>query len=108
MQTIPIALAEPDMILARPVARADAPQGAPICGKGTVLTLPLIERLRNQGIRMLTVEGRPVDMEGEKSLDDLLAELDHRFSKVETVPLMQRLKEIYRTIIIRSMGGGSD
>ncbi|AJE02877.1 hypothetical protein [Geobacter pickeringii] len=108
MQTIPIALAEPDMVLARPVTRVDAPQGPPICGKGTVLTVSLIERLRNQGIRMLTVEGRPVAMEGEKSLDELLAELDRRFSKVETVPLMQRLKGMYRTLIIRSMGGGID
>lgn len=105
MQTIPIALAEPEMVLARDVKRADNPQGPPICGRGTVLSASLIERLRNLGITSLVVEGHPVSIEGEKTLDDLLAELDRRFSKVANVPLMARLKEIYRRNIIRSMGG---
>jgi hypothetical protein len=105
MQTIPIALAEPEMILARDVKRADNPQGPPICGRGTTLSASLIERLRNLGITSITVEGHPVTVEGEKTLDDLLADLDRRFSKVANVPLMARLKEIYRGNIIRSMGG---
>ncbi|WP_298439126.1 hypothetical protein [Geobacter sp.] len=109
MQTIPIALAEPEMVLARAVKRADNPQGPPICGKGTVLTSSLIERLRNMGVKTLTVEGQPVAApEGEKGVDELLAGLDRRFSRVESIPLMQRLKEICRAIIIRSQGGGSE
>lgn len=108
MQTIPIVLAEPDMILAREVKRADNPQGPPVCGRGTVLTASLIERLRNLGVKMVTVEGHPVAVEGEKTLEELLADLDRRFSKVENFPLMQRLKEIYRAGIVRSMEGGRD
>lgn len=108
MQTIPIVLAEPDMILAREVKRADNPQGPPICGTGTVLTTSLLERLRTLGIKMVTVEGHPVAIAGEKTLDDLLADLDRRFSKVENIPLMQRLKEMYRAGIVRSMEGGRD
>lgn len=105
MQTIPIALAEPEMVLARDVRRADNPQGPPICGRGTTLSRSLIERLRNLGITSIMVEGHPVTVEGEKTLDDLLADLDRRFSKVANVPLMARLKEMYRRNIVRSMGG---
>ncbi|RNC69884.1 MAG: hypothetical protein ED859_07020 [Desulfuromonadales bacterium] len=107
MQTIPIALAEPDMILGRDVKRTDNPQGPPICGKGAVLTETLIERLRTLGIKSITVEGHPVAIDGEKTLDDLLVDLDHRFSKVDTLPLMAKLKEMHRAIIVRSMQGGS-
>ncbi|GLI37091.1 hypothetical protein KI811_14080 [Geobacter hydrogenophilus] len=105
MQMIPLALAEPEMVLARDIRRADNPQGPPICGRGTTLTESLIERLKNLGIKSITVEGHPVVIEGEKTLEDLLADLDRRFGKVANVPLMMRLKEIYRRIIIRSMGG---
>lgn len=105
MQMIPIALAEPEMALARDVRRTDNPQAPPICGRGTTLTESLIERLKNLGIKSITVEGHPVVIEGEKTLEDLLADLDRRFSKVANVPLMMRLKEIYRKNIIRSMGG---
>ncbi len=105
MQTIPIALAGPEMVLARDVRRNENPQVPPICGRGTILTESLIERLVNMGIKVVTVEGHPVAVEGEKTLEDLLADLDHRFSKVANVPLMGRLKEIYRKNIIRSMGG---
>lgn len=107
MQTIPIALAEPEMVLAREVKRADNPQSPPVCGRGTVLTASLIGRLVNLGIKSLVVEGHPVAVAGEKSLDDLLADLDRRFGRVDDVPIMQRLKEIYRGHIIRSMGGES-
>ncbi len=107
MQTIPIALAEPEMVLARDVRRTDNPQSPPICGRGTTLSASLIERLKNLGIKSITVEGHPVVVEGEKTLDDLLADLDRRFSKLANVPLMGRLKEIYRGIIVRSMGGES-
>lgn len=108
MQTIPIALAAPDMVLAREVKRADNPQGPPICGKGTVITAALLERLRNLGVKTLTVEGRPVELEGEKTLDDMLADLDRRFSKVEGNPLMQRLRELFRAGIVRSVEGGGE
>lgn len=105
MQTIPIALAAPDMVLARDVRRNDNSQGPSICGRGTTLTASLIERLKNLGIKSITVEGHPVAVEGEKTLDDMLADLDLRFSKVENVPLMAKLKEMYRRNIVRSMGG---
>ena len=105
MQTIPLALATADMVLALDVKRSDNPDGPPICGKGMSLTDSLIERLKNLGIQSVTVEGHPVQIEGEKTLDDLLADLEHRFRKVGSDPIMNKLKEICRAQIIRSMEG---
>jgi hypothetical protein len=93
------------MVLAREVRRADNPLGPPICGKGTELSESLIERLKNLGVKSLTVEGCPVEMEGMKGLDELLADLDRRFCKVADVPLMQKLKELHRLQIVRNSGG---
>ncbi|KAF0217897.1 MAG: hypothetical protein FD174_3160 [Geobacteraceae bacterium] len=104
MQNIPIALAEPGMALAREVKQADNSNAPPICGRGVILTEPLLERLKNMGIQTVTVEGHPVWVEGEKSLEELLSNLDRRFKKVEGNLLMDKLKDIYRTSIVISMG----
>lgn len=104
MQKIPFNLAEPGMILAKEVVRSDNPGGPPICGKGVELTDSLIERLRNMGIQSITVEGHPVWMEGDKTLSELLDDLDRRFSRSGSNPLNQLIKRVYRDAIIRSMG----
>lgn len=108
MQRIPISLAADGMVVARPIPNADDPTGMPICGKGVVLTESLIERLRDRGIQALTVEGHPVAVEGEASLEELLALLDRRFRRVETDPLMKRVKEMFRKQTIRSMEDAGD
>lgn len=104
MQKIPISLAQPGMNLAKDVVRAENPHGPPICGKGVELTETLIERLRQMGIQSITVEGHPVPMEGDKTVDELLGDLDRRFRRTADDPLTGALKEIYRNRIIRSMG----
>jgi len=104
MQKIPFSLAQPGMILARDVVRADNPNGPPICGKGVELTESLIERLRNLGVQSITVQGHPLALEGEKCLDDLLDDLEKRFRRVADDPLASRLKQIYRDYLVRSMG----
>jgi hypothetical protein len=104
MQLIPIALAQPEMVLAREVVRPDNPSGPPICGRGMVLTASLIARLRQMGVKSLIVEGHPVVIEGEESLEVMLDALEHRFSKVAGDPLMDFLKVTFRSVISRSMG----
>jgi hypothetical protein len=104
MQTLPIALAEADMVLARDVMRVDCLDGPPLCGKGVVLTAPLIMRLRNMGVQTVTVEGHPVTIEGEKTMEDLLLDLDFRFSRVAGNPRMEQLKGFYADQIRREMG----
>jgi len=104
MQTIPFSLAAPGMELARDIKNPESPDGPPICGKGVVLTEILIVRLQRKGIQAVTVVGRPVKMEGDKSLEELLAMLERRFRRLAQDSLMIKLKEIYRRHLIRSLG----
>ena len=104
MQTIPIAKAEAEMVLAKDVKRPDNPNGPTLCGKGVPLTSSIILRLRALEIQTLTVEGHPVWMDGDISLDEQLEALERRFKKVANNPLMSKLKDIYRAQILRSMG----
>jgi hypothetical protein len=103
MQNIPLALAKPEMVLARDVMRPESPGSVPICGKGTVLTASLIERLACMGIQSIIVEGHPVCLEGEGTLEEMLQGLDRRFNRVSDDPPMMKIKEMYRRQIIRSM-----
>ena len=73
MQKIPLLQAGPGMVLARDIVRSDNPNGPPICGKGVELTDSLIERLKRMGVTTITVEGRPVFVEGDKSAEEIEA-----------------------------------
>jgi hypothetical protein len=102
MQKIPMALVLPGMILAQDIKNEDNPDGPPLCGKGVQLTESLIDRLNRMGIQSLTVEGHPVKIEGEQSIEEELAVLDKRFKKVIDDPLMKKLKDMYRAQIIKA------
>jgi len=104
VQNIPISLAAAGMVLAKEIKADDNPARPPICGKGVTLTDSLLSRLTSMGIQSVIVEGHPVRIEGEKTLEETLNILDKRFAKVSDDPLMQKLREIYRKQIIRSMG----
>lgn len=104
MQKISLSQALPGMALDREVHRPANPDGVPICGRGVILTEELIDRLQKLGVQTVTVEGNPLGVDGGKVLMDMLAQLDKRFKKVESKPLMMKLKDIYRKRIIRSMG----
>ncbi|GFE61622.1 hypothetical protein [Geobacter sp. AOG2] len=104
MQKIPLIRAAAGMTLARDVFRSDQTSGIPICGKGTELTESLIVRLCNLDIQSVYVEGHPVWEEGDRSLDDILRELDCRFEKVREDPLTFKLHDIYANYLKRSMG----
>lgn len=108
MQKIPLMLAKAGMTLARDVFRGDSPVGIPLCGKGTELTDSLIARFDNMDVQSLHVEGHPVWEEGERSFDDLLQDLDRRFSKTIQEPLNAKLYDIYKAYLIKSMGGDCD
>lgn len=104
MQKIPLMQATAGMVLARDVFRNNNPVGMPVCGKKTVLTDSLITRLDNMDVKAIFVEGHPVWEEGDRSCDDLLLELDRRFSKVRNDPLTTMLHDIYADYLKRSMG----
>lgn len=104
MQKIPLNLATADMVLARDIYKNDSPSGMPICGKGTVLTTALVSRLQQMGVQSLYVEGHPVKQEGDRGLDEQLADLDKRFSKTRDNRYNLMLLEMYRNHIRTAMG----
>lgn len=92
------------MVLAKEIKPDDNPASSPLCGKGVTLSDSLINRLTSMGIQSVFVEGHPIRLEGEKTLEETIEILDKRFAKVSEDPLMQKLREIYRKQTIRSMG----
>ncbi|MDQ7837199.1 MAG: hypothetical protein RDU59_01745 [Thermodesulfobacteriota bacterium] len=99
MQTIPLTLATSGMSLARDILRED---GIILCGKGTVLSEALIERLKRLGVQTITVEGHPIAEEGEKTQEEELADLEERFRPRAGDPLLMRVKEIIKDLIVTS------
>jgi len=104
MQNIPITLAAPGMIMAKEIKASDDPASMTVCGKGVKLSESLIDRLRQMGIQSLFVEGHPIALEGETTLEEMLAALDKRFIRVAGDPLMVKIKGMYVRHIQRSMG----
>jgi hypothetical protein len=68
-------------------------EGRILCGKGTALSTTIIERIRNMDISRITVMGHPVQVEGEKSLEQELHDIENRFSRVKHVPPLMYLKK---------------
>ncbi|WP_181448003.1 hypothetical protein [Dissulfurirhabdus thermomarina] len=91
MQRISIAQAGPGMVTAKDVL---APDGRVLCGPGVTLTAEIIERLARSGVTVLTVEGRPVKVPGEKSLKERLRDLDARFARVKDDPVLVALMKL--------------
>jgi hypothetical protein len=104
MQTIPISLATPDMILEKPVMRPDKPDGLAVFGKGVKLTESGIERMKQIGIQAITVEGHPVEVEGEETLEQQLEDMELRFRQVKDNPEMMELLDLYKNQIKRNFG----
>ena len=104
MQKIPLKLATAGMVLARDVFRNGSAAGFPVCGKSTILTESLISRFDNMDIATIYVEGHPHWEEGDRSLDDMLGDLEHRFSKVQKDPLMAVLHNTYADYYKSAMG----
>ena len=90
------------MVIAKEVMRPDNPGGFPVCGKGTLLSESLIERLKRIGVQSLTVEGHPVKMEGAVSTEEQVAALEKRFRKISADPIMTMVKEKFQNHILQS------
>lgn len=104
MQKIPLMLARSGMVLARNIFRNASSTGNPVCGADTILSDALIARLENMDINSIYVKGHPVWQAGDRSLDEQLRDLEHRFEKVRQNPLMSRFYDIYADYLRRSMG----
>ncbi len=101
MQQILSAQAGDGMVLAKDVMISE---DRVLCGKGTVLTVALIDRLAKMDIIQITVEGHPVEITGEKSLEEELCDIESRFSRVTQVPPLMFIKKMLRQKMMSSRG----
>lgn len=100
MQKIPLDMAKAGMKLAKPVQNQD---GRVLCGDGVELTDSLIAKLENMDVEKVTVEGFPVSMPGmeRKSLKTELEELEERFKKIKSDPVLLGIKGIFKEQLIK-------
>lgn len=84
------------MVLEKPVMRPEKPDGLAIFGKGVKLTQTGIDRLKQIGVQAITVAGHPVVIEGEESLDEILASMETRFRKLRDNPEMMQLLDLFK------------
>lgn len=103
MQQILIMQAADGMVLARDV---ETPEGRVLCGKGTALSASIIARILKMEVSHITVEGHPVAVEGEKTLEQELRDIEKRFSKVKHVPPLMFIKKkiMQRLVAFRKEG----
>jgi len=101
VQRILLAQAGPGMILAKEILN---PEGMVLCGAGTPLSPALIERLSGLDVVDVTVEGHPVNIEGEKTLQEELQEIDLRFQRVEDIAPLMYLKKRIQAKLAASRG----
>lgn len=94
MHKIPLQLAKPDMVLAKPVTREN---GMVLVAAGTVLTEGLIAKLGNMGVELLVVEGEALDMGGgcnEEVLAKKRERLDRLFRHFGNDKYMLQVKQL--------------
>lgn len=101
MQQILSSQAKEGMTLAKDVMTHD---DRVLCGKGTVLTAALLDRLVKMDIIHITVEGHPIKVPGEKTLKEELADIEARFSLVTKVPPLMYIKKRLKQKMIDSRG----
>ncbi|PMP63909.1 MAG: hypothetical protein C0197_01720 [Caldimicrobium thiodismutans] len=95
MQRLPLSYLKPGMKTYEEVYDA---QGRVLCGKGVELTEEMIKRFYELGVSYVTVEGTPVKLPWEKSLEEELSELEKRFEGVNDENLLQ-IKEILKELL---------
>ncbi|GFM35686.1 hypothetical protein [Desulfovibrio psychrotolerans] len=94
MQKIPVKLAAPGMILAKPVVRDN---GITLVGEGVELTESLIARFEQSGVGSVTVQGNPVQMDGLAGGTDFgrrAERMEHLFRKHGDDPFMMTMKKV--------------
>ena len=95
MQKIPLSLAKPGMILAKPVAR---PDGIAVAAAGSELSQGILDRFDSMGVSHLVVEGEPVQLDGAPggtSYDKRLERLDYLFRKFPDDKWMGQIKRLF-------------
>jgi hypothetical protein len=87
---VTIANLKPGMILVKPIVNDS---GMVLLPPGTVLTASHIRRIENMDITAVNIEG---GSDERKPKEEVLAEIDARFSRSDDQPLMQMMKRVLK------------
>jgi len=96
MQRIPVKLARPGMVLAKPLLREG---GMVLLAEGTELSEAVVARLPDMGVDSIVVQGHPVDLDGMgggTSAAARAARMDHLFRRHGDDPWMMQLKKVFK------------
>ncbi len=86
MQRLPLSYIKPGMKTFEEVVDQN---GRVLCGKGIELTEEHIKKFQEFGVNFVTVEGHPVKLPWEKTLEEELQELEKRFEGIQDETLLE-------------------
>lgn len=95
MQRLPLYYIKPGMRTYEEVIDAN---GRVLCGKGVEITEEHIKKFEEFGVTFVTVEGNPVKLPWEKSLEEELKELEERFEGIKDENLLE-IKRLFKEFL---------
>jgi hypothetical protein len=96
MQRLPLSYIRPGMKTFEEVLDSS---GRVLCGKGVEITEEMLKRFQELGVSYVTVEGNPVSLPWEKTLEEELKELEARFEGTNNENLLQ-IKELIKELLL--------
>lgn len=100
MQRLPLSYIKPGMKTYEEVVDS---QGRVLCGKGIEITEEMLKRFQELGVSYITVEGTPVRLPWERTLEEELELLEERFRDVKNDFALQ-IKEAVRELLLEKYG----
>jgi len=95
MQRLPLYYIKPGMRTYEEVIDAN---GRVLCGKGVEITEEHLKKFEEFGVTFVTVEGNPVKLPWEKSLEEELKELEERFEGIKDENLLE-IKRLFKEFL---------
>ncbi len=96
MQRLPLSYIKPGMKTFEEVLD---PNGRVLCGKGVELTEEHLKKFKELGVKYVTVEGTPIKLPWEKSLEEELQDLEKRFEGINDENLIA-IKELIKELLL--------
>uniref|UniRef100_A0A7V4JQ68 Uncharacterized protein n=1 Tax=Thermodesulfobacterium geofontis TaxID=1295609 RepID=A0A7V4JQ68_9BACT len=95
MQRLPLSYIRPGMRTYEEVIDAN---GRVLCGKGVELTEEHIKKFEEFGVSFITIEGNPVKLPWEKTLEEEFEELEKRFEGIKDENLLE-IKRLFKEFL---------
>ncbi len=105
MAKVPLSMARPGMVLAKPVFRGDS--GMVLVAEGTELTSGILATLERMEVASLVVKGDVEGLPGAVSIAQRLQRLDHLFRSHEDDPWMEQVKGFLTSHFQENLSGAT-